>query len=211
MDDYQQAFIHAAIEHQALSFGDFTLKSGRKSPYFFNLGQFNTGKGLQALTQAYASSFLKHTGHIDMIFGPAYKGIPIVSCLAHYLFSAHHLNMPYAFNRKEVKTHGEGGQIIGAAIKGNVAIVDDVITAGTAIRESIEIIQAHKATPAAILVALDRQERLDNHLTAIEDIEATFKIPVYPIIRLENIIHALQEIPEQQSTAKQLLSYARSS
>lgn len=208
MEIYQQAFIESAIANQALRFGDFTLKSGRKSPYFFNLGHFNSGKGLQAITQAYMATFLKHTGQIDMLFGPAYKGIPIVSCLAQALFSEHDIDMPFAFNRKERKQHGEGGHIVGAAIQGRVAIVDDVITAGTAIKESINIIEEHGGTAAAIIVALDRQERLENQQTAIEMIKYTFNIPVYPIIKLKDIIEALDAIPDQKTTTDILKQYA---
>ena len=159
MSDYRNQFINLAIEYQALKFGEFTLKSGRVSPYFFNAGVFDTGWALASLGSVYAQSYIEQNLECDVLFGPAYKGIPLVSALAIELSSIHDVDIPYAFNRKEAKNHGEGGVIVGAPLEGDVLIIDDVITAGTAIREAVDIIRAEGAKATGVLIALDRQEK----------------------------------------------------
>ncbi len=188
MESYQKAFIELALEHQALRFGEFTLKSGRLSPYFFNVGQLNTGQALKALGECYANA-IRHAGiPFDVLFGPAYKGIPLACATTIALAGEHQLNIPYAFNRKEAKDHGEGGQIIGTPLKGRILIIDDVITAGTAIRESFQLIQANQAQVAGIIVALDRQEKGQGNLSAIQEIQSTFAINVKAIITFADIM-----------------------
>ncbi len=191
MQDFQRAFIDFVIRHEILRFGSFTLKSGRTSPYFFNAGLFNTGEALAFIGSSYAQA-LAHSGvDYDLLFGPAYKGIPLVSATATSLAQQHGINKPYCFNRKEAKDHGEGGLTVGAPLQGRVMIVDDVITAGTAIREVMEILNRAGATPAGILVALDRQERGTGQLSAIQEIEQQYGIPVIRLITLAQIIDYL--------------------
>jgi orotate phosphoribosyltransferase len=192
MQDYQKAFIELAIAHKALSFGEFTLKSGRISPYFFNAGRFQTGSALAALGQAYARALINAKVTIDMLFGPAYKGIPLVTTTAVALATEHQVDYPICYNRKEAKDHGEGGIIVGAPLNGRVAIIDDVITAGTAVREVIDIIQYAGAIPSAVLIGLDRQERGQGEQSAIQEVEQTFGIPVISIINLDHIIHYIE-------------------
>jgi orotate phosphoribosyltransferase len=193
MLDYQRAFIQFAIERKVLKFGQFTLKSGRKSPYFFNAGLFNTSVALARLGYFYAEALTTSNIKFDLLFGPAYKGIPLVSSLAVLLANQYQLDIPFAFNRKEVKHHGEGGHIIGAPLQGKVMIIDDVITAGTAIREVINIISHAGAEPAGVLIALDRQERGQNKLSAIQDIQQAYRIPVKAIIQLKQILEYLAD------------------
>ncbi|MDO9318394.1 MAG: orotate phosphoribosyltransferase [Gammaproteobacteria bacterium] len=188
MQDFQKAFIEFVIRHEILRFGSFTLKSGRTSPYFFNAGLFNTGEALSFIGNSYAAAIAQSGVDYDLLFGPAYKGIPLVSVTAAALAQQHGINKPYCFNRKEVKDHGEGGLTVGAPLQGRVLIVDDVITAGTAIREVMELLQRTGATPAGIVVALDRQERGTGRLSAIQEIREQYKIPVISIIALEQII-----------------------
>ncbi|MGJ8513858.1 orotate phosphoribosyltransferase [Carnimonas bestiolae] len=194
MYDYQRHFIEFAIAERVLSFGSFTLKSGRVSPYFFNAGQFQSGKALATLGRSYAESIERSAPEFDVLFGPAYKGIPLAAATAVALSDHFDHSVSYAFNRKEAKDHGEGGSIVGAALQGRVLIIDDVITAGTAIRESIELIRAQGATPAGVVVALDRQERAgDEHsFSAIQAVEDEFGIPVIPIIGLDSILDFLE-------------------
>ncbi|WP_084055464.1 orotate phosphoribosyltransferase [Carnimonas nigrificans] len=194
MYDYQRHFIEFAIAEHVLSFGSFTLKSGRVSPYFFNAGRFQSGKALATLGRSYAESIERSAPEFDLLFGPAYKGIPLAAATAVALSDHFDRDVAYAFNRKEAKDHGEGGSIVGAALQGRVLIIDDVITAGTAIRESIELIRAHGATPAGVVVALDRQERAgdENSSSAIQAVEAEFGIPVIPIIGLDSILDFLE-------------------
>lgn len=194
MHDYQRHFIEFAIAERVLSFGSFTLKSGRVSPYFFNAGRFQSGKALATLGRSYAESIERSAPEFDLLFGPAYKGIPLAAATAVALSDHFDRDVAYAFNRKEAKDHGEGGSIVGAALQGRVLIIDDVITAGTAIRESIELIRAHGATPAGVVVALDRQERAgdENSSSAIQAVEAEFGIPVIPIIGLDSILDFLE-------------------
>jgi len=188
MQDYQRAFIDFVIRHEILRFGSFTLKSGRTSPYFFNAGLFNTGEALAFIGNSYAAALAASGVEYDLLFGPAYKGIPLVAATATALAQQHGINKPYCFNRKEAKDHGEGGLTVGAPLQGRVLIVDDVITAGTAIREVMDLLQRTGATPAGILVALDRQERGTGSLSAIQEIRQQYGIPVICIISLEMIV-----------------------
>ena len=189
MQDYQRDFIQFAIKLNVLKFGEFTLKSGRTSPYFFNAGLFNDGAALKQLGQYYATALENSQIDYDILFGPAYKGIPLVSATAVALASQFNKNKPYAFNRKEAKDHGEGGLIVGAKLEGEVVIIDDVITAGTSIRESVEVIQAQGAKASAVVIAVDRQERAgEDSRSAVQAVEDEFGIPVYSIINLDDIV-----------------------
>ena len=191
MQDFQKDFLNFVIENEILRFGEFTLKSGRVSPYFFNAGLFNTGEKLSFLAGCYAASIIASDIDYDVLFGPAYKGIPLATATAMALASNHQVNKPYCFNRKEAKAHGEGGSIVGAELSGNVLIVDDVITAGTAVREAVEIISANGAKLNGIAVAMDRQEKGTGELSAIQEIEQSYQIKVVSIISLQNIVDYL--------------------
>jgi orotate phosphoribosyltransferase len=191
MRAYQQEFIELALEVGVLRFGQFKLKSGRNSPYFFNSGLFNTGYSAAKLGRTYAAAVEASKIAFDMLFGPAYKGIPLVSLTAAALAEHHGRDLPFCFNRKEIKDHGEGGAIVGAPVSGRVLIVDDVITAGTAIRETITLIQQAGGEPAGVVLALDRQERGTGSLSAIQELEQTFGIPVASIIRLDDLVEHL--------------------
>ena len=190
MLDYQKQFIQYSLDCNVLKFGQFQLKSGRISPYFFNTGLFNTGKKLAKLGQFYAQALIHSNLNIDILYGPAYKGIPIVSATS-IAYSQQKTDIPFAFNRKEAKDHGEGGLIVGSPLQGNVLILDDVITAGTSVRESVKIIKEMNATPAGVLIALDRQEIGENKTSSVQEVEALFNIPVISIISLNNIIDFL--------------------
>ncbi len=192
MQPYQNEFIELALEIKVLRFGDFTLKSGRKSPYFFNSGLFDTGYAAAKLGRAYAAAVADAGIECDMLFGPAYKGIPLVALAAAALAEHFGANLPFCFDRKEAKNHGEGGTIVGAPIKGRVLILDDVITAGTATREAIDIITAAGGSPAGIVIALDRQERGKHKLSAVQEIEQRYGIPVASIIKLDELIEHLE-------------------
>ena len=196
MKPYQRQFIEFALGKQVLKFGEFTLKSGRKSPYFFNAGLFNTGRDLALLGRFYAEALVDSGLEFDLLFGPAYKGIPIATTTAVALAEHHDLDLPYCFNRKEAKDHGEGGNLVGSALQGRVMLVDDVITAGTAIRESMEIIQANGATLAGVLISLDRQERGRGEISAIQEVERDYNCKVISIITLKDLIAYLEEKPE---------------
>lgn len=193
MRDYQKAFIDFAISQDVLRFGEFTLKSGRTSPYFFNAGLFNTGEALAKLGQNYAQAIIDSGIKFDVLFGPAYKGIPLAAATVVALSERHGRNVPYSFNRKEAKEHGEGGNIVGAPLQGKVLIIDDVITAGTAIREAMDIIHAEGAEAAGVVIALDRQEKGQGETSAIQEVEAEYKIPVASIIKLENLISYIEQ------------------
>ena len=195
MKAYQREFIEFALARQVLRFGEFTLKSGRTSPYFFNAGLFNTGKDLARLGRFYAAALMDSGIEFDLLFGPAYKGIPIATTTAVALCDHHDVDIPYCFNRKEAKTHGEGGSLVGSELKGKVMLVDDVITAGTAIRESMEIINAHNAQLAGVLIALDRQEKGKGELSAIQEVERDFGCQIVSIIKLADLISYLSEKP----------------
>ncbi len=193
MKAYQREFIEFALERQVLRFGEFTLKSGRTSPYFFNAGLFNTGRDLARLGRFYAAALVDSGIEYDLVFGPAYKGIPIATTTAVALCDHHDVDVPYCFNRKEAKDHGEGGNLVGSELTGRVMLVDDVITAGTAIRESMEIIEANKAQLAGVLIALDRQEKGKGELSAIQEVERDFDCAIVSIIKLEDLINYLSE------------------
>lgn len=193
MQENKKRFIELAIKYQVLKFGEFTLKSGRVSPYFFNAGLFNSGYALAELGSCYAQSIIDSKINYDVLFGPAYKGIPLVSAIVYALSVNHDIDKPYAFNRKEAKDHGEGGSIVGAPLKGNVLIVDDVITAGTAIREAVDIIRNEGAKTSAVLIALDRQEKGQSDLSAIQEVHRDYDIDVFSIITLADLIDYLDD------------------
>lgn len=193
MKAYQREFIEFALEKEVLKFGEFTLKSGRKSPYFFNAGLFNTGRDLARLGRFYAAALVDAGITFDVLFGPAYKGIPIATTTAVALADHHEIDTPYCFNRKEAKDHGEGGNLVGSALEGRIMLVDDVITAGTAIRESMEIIQANGAQLAGVLVAIDRQEKGQGELSAIQEVERDFDCQIISIISLGDLVTYLKE------------------
>ena len=193
MHDYQREFIEFALEHEVLRFGEFTLKSGRTSPYFFNAGLFNTGARLAALGRFYAAAIVDSGVEFDVLLGPAYKGIPIASATAVQLAEQHGRDVPWCFNRKEAKDHGEGGLIVGSPLEGRVLVVDDVITAGTAIREVMEIVDGAGAEAAGIVVAVDRQERGNGELSAIQEVERDFGVTVISIIDFGQIIEYVEE------------------
>jgi len=193
MHDYQSDFIRLAIARKALRFGEFTLKSGRISPYFFNAGSFDDGASLAVLGRCYAAAVVHAGLAFDMLFGPAYKGIPLAAATAAALHTHHGRNLPFAFNRKEAKAHGEGGNIVGRALAGRVLIIDDVITAGTAIRESVEIIRAAGATPVGVALALDRQERgREGSESAVQEVARLFGLASVSILTLADLIEALR-------------------
>ncbi|MFZ3529413.1 orotate phosphoribosyltransferase [Vibrio harveyi] len=193
MKAYQREFIEFALEKEVLKFGEFTLKSGRKSPYFFNAGLFNTGRDLARLGRFYAAALADSGIEFDVLFGPAYKGIPIATTTAVALADLHDIDTPYCFNRKEAKDHGEGGNLVGSALEGRIMLVDDVITAGTAIRESMEIIQANGADLAGVLVAIDRQEKGKGELSAIQEVERDFGCAIISIVSLTDLVTFLEE------------------
>jgi len=196
MQAYQKAFIEFALERDVLKFGQFTLKSGRVSPYFFNAGLFSTGNDLAKLGQYYAQALLAAKIEFDVLFGPAYKGIPIATTTAVALADKHNVDKPYCFNRKEAKTHGEGGSLVGSPLTGRIMLVDDVITAGTAIRESMLLIEQHNASLAGVLIALDRQEKGKGELSAIQEVERDFNTQVVSIICLADLVEYLKDKSE---------------
>ncbi|ATV20577.1 orotate phosphoribosyltransferase [Pseudomonas avellanae] len=193
MQAYQRDFIRFAIDRGVLRFGEFTLKSGRTSPYFFNAGLFNTGSALAQLGRFYAAAVVESGIRFDVLFGPAYKGIPLASATAVALAEHHDRDLPWCFNRKEAKAHGEGGSLVGSPLAGNVLIIDDVITAGTAIREVMQIIKGQDATAAGVLIALNRQERGNGELSAIQEVERDFGIPVVSIVSLNQVLEFLAD------------------
>lgn len=207
MLDYQKQFIEYALECGVLKFGSFQLKSGRTSPYFFNTGLFNTGTKLDKLGHFYAQALIKSAIEVDILYGPAYKGIPLVSTtsMAYARLQGH--DMPFAFNRKEAKDHGEGGVLVGSPLQGKVIIVDDVITAGTSVRESVEIIIQANAVPSGVLIALDREEKGQNTLSATREVEQHFNIPVVTIIGLANIIEFLEMTDENNEQLAIIKNY----
>ncbi|KFX16601.1 MULTISPECIES: orotate phosphoribosyltransferase [Pectobacterium] len=207
MKAYQRQFIEFALSKQVLKFGEFTLKSGRISPYFFNAGLFNTGRDLALLGRFYAEALVDSGVAFDLLFGPAYKGIPIATTAAVALAEHHDRDLPYCFNRKEAKDHGEGGSLVGSPLQGRVMLVDDVITAGTAIRESMEIISAHGATLAGVMIALDRQERGRADLSAIQEVERDYQCTVISIITLTDLIAYLAEKPEMAAHLDAVKAY----
>lgn len=207
MKAYQEEFIGFAISRGVLKFGEFTLKSGRTSPYFFNAGLFNKGADLARLGRFYAAALEDSGVDYDLLFGPAYKGIPIATAAAIALYDTYQKDVPYCFNRKEQKTHGEGGNLVGSELKGKVMLVDDVITAGTAIRESMAIVEANGASLAGVLIALDRQEKGQGELSAIQEVERDFNAPVISIVNLNDVISFLQDSEELNDYLPQVKAY----
>ena len=209
MQQYQKDFIEFAIDKQVLRFGEFTLKSGRISPYFFNSGLFNDGNSLAELGNYYAAA-VKHAGiDFDMIYGPAYKGVPLASSMAIAFSREYNKSYPFCFNRREVKDHGEGGMIVGAGINGRVLIIDDVISAGTSVRESIDIIAGQGGTTAGVVVAVDRQERGQRERSAIQEVERAHQIRIISIICLEDIMQYMQQHPDLRAHLEAILDYRK--
>lgn len=208
MQDHQLAFIDLALARDALRFGNFKLKSGRESPYFFNAGLFSDGAAAAALGRCYAAAVVQAGIEFDMVFGPAYKGIPLATALVIALSEHFGRSVPYAFNRKEAKDHGEGGNVVGSPLRGRVLIVDDVITAGTAIRESLDIIRGAGAQPAAVVLALDRQERGQSSLSAVQELESQYGLRCVSVVTLADLIQMLSRPPDGQVriSAEQLTS-----
>jgi len=198
MKDYQINFIELALQYDVLKFGDFKLKSGRQSPYFFNAGLFNTGKALAEMGRCYAQAIVDSGIEYDILFGPAYKGIPLVAVTAMALQIDHGLDIPYAFNRKEAKDHGEGGSIVGSRIDGRVLVLDDVITAGTAIREAIDIIDHNNGTTIGVLIALDRQEKGTGDKSAVQELHDDYGVDVFSIIGMDHLIQYLQDKGDEE-------------
>lgn len=209
MNDYQQNFFDLALAQQALKFGEFTLKSGRKSPYFFNAGTFNSGAALATLGECYAAAIVASELEFDMLFGPAYKGIPLVAAVACALAEKHDRDYPWAFNRKEAKDHGEGGWLVGAPLKGRVLVVDDVITAGTAISEVATLLSQTEARLCGVMVALDRQEQGKSDLSATQEVANRLGVPVKSIISMDDIITLLESDTAQAESLAAMLNYRR--
>ena len=209
MQSHQKQFIELAIARQALNFGDFTLKSGRNSPYFFNAGLFSTGAALAELGRCYASAIVESGVQFDMLFGPAYKGIPLAAATAVALSSHYQLDVPYAYNRKEAKDHGEGGTIVGAELTGKILIIDDVITAGTAVREVMTIIEDNGAEVAGVVIGLNRQERGNGELSAIQEVERDYKVRVISIVDLSQIVDYLTDQEDQVENVAKIEAYRK--
>jgi len=205
--DYQRDFIELTLQRDVLRFGEFTLKSGRLSPYFFNMGRIDSGAALARLGRAYAAALVNSGVAVDMLFGPAYKGIPLAAATAIALADEHRRDLPWAYNRKEAKDHGEGGVLVGAPLQGRVLIVDDVMTAGTAVRESLALIRAQGATPAGVLIALDRQERGTGERSAAQEVAADYGIPVIAITSLADVMAYAGERPELADEYARLMAY----
>lgn len=209
MQDYKREFVAFAIQRKVLRFGEFTLKSGRVSPYFFNAGLFNTGKDLAKLGRFYASALTAEGIEFDVLFGPAYKGIPVATATAIAMANSFGEDIPYCFNRKEAKDHGEGGNLVGSDLKGRIMLVDDVITAGTAIRESMEIIEANKATLAGVLIALDRQEKGQGELSAVQEVERDYSTKVFSIVTLADVVEYLSNYQENTNAIASINVYRK--
>ena len=207
MEQYKRDFIEFALSRNVLKFGEFTLKSGRKSPYFFNAGLFNTGADLARLGEFYAAAIQASAVNFDVVFGPAYKGIPIGTSVSVALFNRYGIDKPVCFNRKEVNEHGEGGNLIGSPLQGKILLVDDVITAGTAIRESMELISANKAELAAVLIALNRKERGKGELSAIQEVERDYQCLVLSIIDLDDLMQFIEQDPRYSSHLPEMRAY----
>ena len=207
MEQYKRDFIEFALSRNVLKFGEFTLKSGRKSPYFFNAGLFNTGADLARLGEFYAAAIQASAVDFDVVFGPAYKGIPIGTSVSVALFNRYGIDKSVCFNRKEVKDHGEGGNLIGSPLQGKILLVDDVITAGTAIRESMELISTNKAELAAVLIALNRKERGKGELSAIQEVERDYQCQVLSIIDLDDLMQFIEQDPRYSSHLPEMRAY----
>ena len=206
MQNYRQEFLQFAIERNVLCFGEFETKAGRLSPYFFNAGLFNDGESLRRLGQFYAKAIGSAQIQFDMLFGPAYKGIPLVAAITIALAEDGH-NVPFSFNRKENKDHGEGGNIVGAALRGRVLIVDDVISAGTSVRESVELIRAHGATPCGVVIALDRMEQGREQLSAVQEVKLKYDLPVVAIATLDDLMAYLEGRPALAQNLLKIQAY----
>ena len=209
MRAYKREFIELALELGVLRFGEFTLKSGRVSPYFFNAGLFNTGYAAAKLGRFYAEAIAESDVRFDMLFGPAYKGIPLATLAAASLAEQHDIDVPYSFNRKEAKAHGEGGSIVGAPLSGGVLIVDDVITAGTAVREAYQVISAAGAEVAGLVISLDRQERGQGAFSAVQELKQSLDIPVVSIVQLDDLINILEESSEYEEFLDPVVNYRK--
>ncbi len=209
MQAYKKEFIDLSLELGVLRFGEFTLKSGRISPYFFNAGLFNTGYAAAKLGRFYATAVAESGIDFDMIFGPAYKGIPLVALTAAALAEHHGIDVPYAFNRKEAKAHGERGSIVGAPLQGKVLIIDDVITAGTAVREAYQIIVSAGAKIAGLLISLDRQERGQTSLSAVQELRASLGVPIVSIVQLGDLVETLEESKDYAQHLEPVVTYRR--
>lgn len=207
MQAYQREFLGFVISNKVLQFGEFTLKSGRKSPYFFNAGAFKTGKALAQLGRYYAAAIQQAGIEFDTLFGPAYKGIPLATAAAIALSEQYQRDVPYCFNRKEAKDHGEGGNLVGAGLNGRILLVDDVITAGTAVRESLQLIAANQAQLVGIIIMLDRQERGQAQLSAIQEITEQHGVPVISIVSLQDLCTYLSEQPESAAILAAIENY----
>lgn len=207
MEQYKRDFIEFALSRNVLKFGEFTLKSGRRSPYFFNAGLFNTGADLARLGEFYAAAIQASAVDFDVVFGPAYKGIPIGTSVSVALFNRYGIDKPVCFNRKEVKDHGESGNLIGSPLQGKILLVDDVITAGTAIRESMELISANQAELAAVLIALNRKERGKGELSAIQEVERDYQCQVLSIIDLDDLMQFIEQDPRYSSHLPEMRAY----
>jgi orotate phosphoribosyltransferase len=206
MRDFRQEFLEFALARDVLRFGEFITKAGRRTPYFFNAGLFSDGASLGRLGEFYAEALLSSSIECDQLFGPAYKGITLAAATAIALAARGH-NLPYSFNRKEAKDHGEGGSIVGAPLRGRVMIVDDVITAGTSVRESVGVIRAHGAQPAGVLIALDRMERGHGETSAVQDVRDAFGIPVVAIATLDDVMTFIAGRPELTAVGPAIAAY----
>jgi orotate phosphoribosyltransferase len=209
MQAYKKEFLELSLELDVLRFGEFTLKSGRQSPYFFNAALFNTGYAAAKLGRFYARAIADADIEFDMLFGPAYKGIPLVSLASAALAEHHDIDVPFAFNRKEAKGHGEGGSIVGAPLAGRVLIVDDVITAGTAVREACQVISGAGATVAGLVISLDRQEVAKDSKSAVQELEQSLRIPIISLVMLEDLIDLLEEDKEYKEHLQPVLAYRK--
>jgi orotate phosphoribosyltransferase len=208
MTNFRHDFIQFAVNRKVLCFGEFKTKAGRLSPYFFNAGLFNDGESLQRLGQFYAKAILSAGIQFDVLFGPAYKGIPLASATAIALAENGH-NVPFSFNRKEAKDHGEGGNIVGAPLQGRVLIIDDVISAGTSVRESVELIRASGAVPCAVVIALDRMERGTGQLSAVQEVTRSYDLPVFAIASLDDLLGYMKDHPEMAQYLQKVTEYRR--
>ena len=206
MSDFRQDFLKFALEQNVLKFGEFTTKAGRQSPYFFNAGLFNDGASTLALARFYAQAIIESKIQFDMLFGPAYKGIILAAATA-MMLAEKGINVPFAYNRKEAKDHGEGGVLVGAPLKGRVLIIDDVISAGTSVRESVKLIEAEGAVPAAVAIALDRMEKGSGEKSAVQEVEQQYGLPVVSIANLRDLLSLLQNNENFQSYLAPVQAY----
>ena len=209
LQDNKKRFIQLAIENDVLRFGEFTLKSGRTSPYFFNAGLFNSGKALAELGACYAKVIVDQALEFDVLFGPAYKGIPLAALTAASLAEHYDIDVPYCYNRKEAKAHGEGGSVVGAPLQGQVLIIDDVITAGTAVRDAYRLITSSGAAISGLAISLDRQERGQGSMSAVQELKSSLGIPVISIVQLDDLIDIIEESEDYAEHLDAVLGYRR--